>query len=649
MTNIIYIGQKSDIEEEVESESKDLVENIEFGINLFMEKYNSNLYMLSDELLVKEYLNSLIETKDTDEDTTEILQLKLKQEFDKYIKNNPNVTNVYITSINKTILIEPKVELPEDFNPLESPWYKGAESMNDKVFWSEPYEDKASGEFIVTISKLVKDTSSSNTLGVVAIDLKIDKLEELISSISVDYDGYAFLFDGIGTAMVHPTERGNDLMKLDFIKEMYSKEESGSLDYVYNNEERILFFETIDQTDWKIGTVYIKENLLTKAIELRNLLFIVALLSIVLISIVIFFVARGITQPLVSLNKQVSKVAEGDLTIEISSSNKDEIGQLTNNFNKMVLNMKTVIEHVKHSIANVSDSAENLSAISEQTTASSEEIARAMDEIAKGAVQAASGTEVGSQRTLDLSEQIEEINEKLNQLIMLSNYTTNTSAEGIKQLGNLKDKSNESNRYIYSVEASIQNLTVKIQNIESVIYSINQIADQTNLLALNASIEAARAGEHGKGFAVVAEEVRKLAEQSSKATDEVKNTILDIQEESQRVVKEMVITRELADNQEKVVDDTEKAFNVISSKISEMVDSISNITNKVKVVSNQKDDVVGVIQTISASSQETAASCEEISASSEQQLEALSSIAKSAVNLNESSKTLFELSKKFKV
>ncbi|WP_373558593.1 methyl-accepting chemotaxis protein [Bacillus sp. FJAT-45350] len=315
----------------------------------------------------------------------------------------------------------------------------------------------------------------------------------------------------------------------------------------------------------------------------------------------------------------------------------------------MVRNMKKLISSVEHSVTEVSQASENLSAISEETTASSEEVGRAIAEIARGANQQASDIELANKKSFTLSSQIEKVSEQNEQMNVLSKKVDESSQKGVAQAEILKVKTNETSEVIQSVNTDISNLVSKIKEIETIIGSINEISEQTNLLALNASIEAARAGEHGKGFAVVASEVRKLAEQSSVATEKVKQTILGIQEETTNVLDTMDKSNKSSKEQIQVALDTENVFKSINNNLQDILQSIKTSNDDIHAMNGSKDDVIGTLQNVSAVAEESAASTEQITASTEEQVRAIQSMAKSAENLNESSEKLREMIKGFKI
>lgn len=234
-------------------------------------------------------------------------------------------------------------------------------------------------------------------------------------------------------------------------------------------------------------------------------------------------------------------------------------------------------------------------------------------------------------------------------MLDIATQTGIQNTNGQRQMHALKTSFTTTGKTLEEMSTDIDSLGGKVQAIGSVMETIMNISKQTNLLALNASIEAARAGEHGKGFAVVAEEVRTLAEQSARATDDVKVTIEELQKESHIVSEQMQQTINTFREQGVVVGDTENTFEELSSLMDTMQESIHTVSNEIQLIATHKDDVSITVETMSATSQETAAACEEVSASSEEQLRAIQSVTEAAETLTELSEKLSEVIAQFKM
>lgn len=364
-------------------------------------------------------------------------------------------------------------------------------------------------------------------IGVVGVDILLAQLTDELNANKLPFDAFTILLDETGIAISHPTKAGENLMDLDYIKKLYTNKQ-GKIEFTDENDvEKINVFTTVDQFGWKVAAVYEKDNLMGMAKELRTSMLIIGLITIVIVSVAMYFVISRMIEPIGKLKLLMDSVAEGNLTVESDIHSNDEIGQLGDNFNTMISKMKGIISVVSTSAENVRMNSENLSAVAEETNASSSQVAHAVSEIAEGAAKSAEDSETVSERTEHLGEQINDIHTKAEQMTHIAGRTEIMNTNGQKQMAELKETFGTSGLKLKTMNETIVVLGDKVKAIGSVMETISTISSQTNLLALNASIEAARAGEHGKGFAVVAEEVRKLAEQSAAATDEVKVTVLE--------------------------------------------------------------------------------------------------------------------------
>ncbi|MCM3179411.1 methyl-accepting chemotaxis protein [Cytobacillus horneckiae] len=632
---------KEQIYDNVIVQSKGLTEEMRNSIELFTEGYAKNLQHMALSKPVKEYINNVMDEGKSAESTKD-----LENEFLNYLNLNENITSIYAASETKQLKMVPEPELAEDFDPTTRDWYKTAASQPEKVIWTEPYEDPATKEHVVTLSYAIKE--GANVIGVLGVDISLEQLTNMIQSTDVSYNGYPFIFSKDGASIVHPEYRNQNMLEFPYIKAIYdSEQQAGNKNYEHNGEGKMLVYDTVSSTSWKVGIAYSDRDLMETAASLQRTIIIISCIALLISIITIYFIANSMAKPLIQLKNGLNEFAKGNLNIQTNITSKDEIGEVSRHFNQMVAQMKELLTTINHSVGSIKESAESLSAVSEETNASSEEMAAAINEIATGASRSAEEAESAHQLSNQLSTRINEISEHTASMKNLSEKADEINQSGLVQIKNLRESFDVSKEFIASTENVVNELEEKIKKIETVMTTISDISTQTNLLSLNASIEAARAGEHGKGFAVVAEEVRKLAEQSVAATGEVQSTISDIQSGAALAVDSMGKTKENFNSQTNVVEHTETAFISISDLVEDMKDSILFINQEMDEISKDKEDVVLSIQSMAAMSEQAAASCEEVSASTDEQVHAIQSVALSAEQLTELSNDLSDVVSKF--
>ncbi len=292
-----------------------------------------------------------------------------------------------------------------------------------------------------------------------------------------------------------------------------------------------------------------------------------------------WMVARGIARPVQVVTNAMRLVAEGDLTVRVAVTTRDEVGDMATALNETVERLHSVMSEIRES--------------ADQTAASGEELSASAQNISSGAqTQASSVEEIGAS-VQELTRSIETVAANATDANRIAQQTSTTAETGNKTVA----------RSIDGMKAINDSST----QIAKIIGVINQIANQTNLLALNAAIEAASAGEHGLGFAVVADEVRKLAERSSGAAQEIAHLI---EESGKRVGEGATLSQDVGQSLKAIVEGI--------TRTSEGMSGISSATAgqalTAKEVAKNIEGISAVTEENSASAEEMAASAEELSA-----------------------------------
>lgn len=379
-----------------------------------------------------------------------------------------------------------------------------------------------------------------------------------------------------------------------------------------------------------------------------------SLLLFVLSGVFSWILAKKITKPLNEIVSQAERVADGDLTVQVADAkgkekSQYEIDKLTIAFSHMIMNLKKTVQSIEQVGEKVSGFTEEVSSYMENLKESSNQVAISTDELARGSQSISEDIQSTASLMNTMKEEFNMVQEKSEQSSKASVDALQSVKEGRisleKQVEFAKQLSSSSENINHSVEKFAQ----YTGQIEAAAQSVREIAEQTNLLALNAAIEAARAGEAGKGFAVVAEEVRKLADDSTKATHLISSMVTNIKDGIETILKATELGQELSNQQILSMNETENAFEKISDNVSGISKQLDSLVAGMKNSNEMSNQISSAIENISAVTEETAAGTEEISATTEAQLRSVEQVNEKVLQLQQMTQELSRELEKFRL
>lgn len=313
-----------------------------------------------------------------------------------------------------------------------------------------------------------------------------------------------------------------------------------------------------------------------------------------------------------SMNKQLESCSQGDYSQLIEKINVDYIDKIISCMNFLIEDTRGLIENFFSLSSLIVESAKSVTTVSETTLESIDRMSKTAEEIAAGASSQAEEAQESVRVVDKLSEEINFLSDSYDDVTKETNIINKLNTVGLQSVSILQEKSEVSHDSYEKIFSVVGQFTNKTKDIGLFVESIETIAEQTNLLALNAAIEAARAGDAGKGFAVVAEEVRKLADQSRQATEEINILMSNIIQESEIAIKSMETFKQVSNDQNIAVAKTDKAFNDIANAINSLVQKNNEINKSVSKMVDVKNEAISASEHISLVSQQTAISTQEV-------------------------------------
>lgn len=463
--------------------------------------------------------------------------------------------------------------------------------------------------------------------GVVYFRLDINFIMDIIDTVSISENSYAYLVDSESNILVHKNEELilnynlSDEKVIDKkMAEDIAEGKDGNSSYRSSGKEVLCGYGPIANTNgWSIVIAAPGSDFTGTMNKFKNVLFVLTVISIIVTIVISSAVASGICTPINKVKDALVAVSEGNLNVEIEkSSGRDEVAVLQNTTVSLLDTISSIIGQINRVLSSiarydltVSDMnrypgefdtlAVSVNSIKKTLNQLIVEVQNSVVSVDTGSRELAQATAALSQGTVIQANSIQALADDLN--VILERINSNSENEDVvnKKLGNLDNQIKSANDQMQELLNAVNDIETMSSSIQKIVGTIDSIAFQTNILSLNASVEAARAGELGSGFAVVAEEVRKLAEkcsESSKKTSELIN----------QCIRSIENAKQYAD----ATFDSLSGIVVDSGEIAKAFEDISKDTHeqaeKSKRIQQEVNNISDVVQTNTATVEETAAS-----------------------------------------
>lgn len=634
-TFLISRMESSIISEQEKSVEKQL-SLVSDSIDLFFNDTKNNVSYFANNNIVKQadetitsYINNNVEVMLTPSKNGGIEQ-QIYENFKEFGETHSDYPFIYMGTENGGYVTYPEVSMNGPFDPRQRPWYPSALENPETPIISAPYSFATNGyETIgVSISQAIKN--NNKIIGVMSIDVSLDKLTSMFYEVSQDSFGYYMLVDKDGTILSDPSNENNNFTNIsDAYGQKFADAVSTNANFELleiNKVDYLIKSISSNSTEWKYVSVVNEDEMLQSVTVLKSLVYGAILIIFIFAITFALIVSNSIAKPIKAVVKSANEIANGNFNVIINAKSTGEVGVLIESFKHIgstLLTYKSYIEEISDILNQIASGNMNFNLesdymgefskvkeallnISKTLTYTLGEIKIASNQIASGSDQVAAGAQALSQGTTEQASSIEELTATIHDIssqidenaksAQSANILSIHAGEGII----------EANADMKQLMDAMEEINRKSNEISSIIKTIDNIAFQTNILALNAAVEAARAGSAGKGFAVVADEVRNLAQKSAEAA---KDTTMLISDTVNAVSKGTQIAEKTASSLNSVVEKTESLTSLID-KIAQASIQQAEGTNQIAI---GIDQISAVVQTNSATSEESAAASEELS------------------------------------
>lgn len=654
ITGIVsYNESRGAIRSKINTYSEQLMIQIGSNIAIELDKYEKAINEISMSADVQEKIANYSQLDQTERSS--VIDEMERRTFVSKFSNNKNLAAAcLIFEKDGSIKAGPKAwQFLKNLDFIEK-IKKDAGRLNGKLYWG--YEEVPGGnnnKGIIVAKKIISNTTSKE-IGYMFIVINDTLMSNAFKNTDIGKDSEIFVVNSKGMILANAT--GDNIGKIyddSLLPEMIN-ESMNNISWVKSAKLKdgnhlIASSKIRADLDWyvigKIPYTYLNGE----TDSIRNKMVIMAGVCLILAFLIAFIIAKSISSPVTNVVKLMREAKEGNLLVKIKEKRRDEIGELSANFADMANNIRILIKKVDSSATKVLENSQIISTSAMREHLTLEQVAASMQGIAKGS----------SEQAFEIVQAVGYMGELSNGISIAENSIEGVSKD-VKNVSDLSEKTRvivnllnektvQTSQVSSKIVSDINDLSNDMKQIMKIVRVITGIADQTNLLSLNAAIEASRAGAAGMGFAVVAEEVKKLAEQARYASQNISDIIGNIQIKTQNTVNTANVSSIIIKEQQKAVEQTDGAFNVVLKAMEDITKGIGNVGDLMWKLLDLKERTLNALESISTVSQEAAAITQEVCATTDQQIKGSKGLSNLADNLYETARELDDAIKIFKM